>query len=821
MKKRISPLFLFLLVLSVCGSVFGATKTSNLGLTVPAPREDWGNPLANDLRLIDQAFGKLAGQLSDLPGTYAYTGTFNGPEGTVINLPTAVSSISEYFVAVTPTSRTAEIGDISVDQGTSAFTVRCSKVNTADTFKAELSYIGDADSYGGSVYREWIASPNPASIDQAAASTPRSLAWMLARIGGAHASLRMPGNHIYQLRQNLVFASNISLRLDAGAIIKTWYSIRSVDYRWISTGAGTNEYRCESAAGGNPGILNPERLFINGAKAARGQAGSLAPGQWDYSSSGGFSTIIVRLPDGADPDTKAGDFVRVHYSLNHSGPVEGPIRQRYDCGLSTEDVLFGYSAEVSPEHWGAAGDDLTDDLAPVEAAIASLANHGGIFAPLGKTYRVSRGDGGIAVNNLVSNLKIRGVPGKTAFKNVRNNGSELYAVFTGINLANIEITGIKSKGAALALFKSCADVRVENCFLDGQYAANDRADKSITFYGCSRVRVLNNYFENINYGTYIGHATQGTTDDVVVSGNTFKNTELSSDSIYPAAVYVYHGKAVVISKNNFSDILPYDNATVGYGVYEGDGSCDSLIASDNVVYHTHESVYSFVGLSANAARSINFHHNQFNFTGGVAPIAIKHGANNVTGPSQILIDANQITYSTPTATGIWVAHVPPHQVRTTISRNEVYNSGIYAAVNSNQWIKITDNTIIGSAANGIILVDPFPSLYGAQCYSPEISHNNIHNAAYSGIFLSTVRSANVLSNIIYDCNISNSSNEDKASGIIFSSYSYGGIITSNIIRNSNAGKLRYGVNFFDSTQMYKFLYYGNSIEGMLIGDFRY
>ncbi len=816
MKKRVSLLIL-LMICSVFTLAYGATRTTNLGLTVPAPREDWGTPLANDLRIIDQAFGKLSSKLSDLPGAYAYSGLFNGPEGAVINLPVAVSSISEYFVAVTPTSRSAEIGDISVEQGASSFTVRCSAANTTDSFKAELSYIGDADAYGGTVYREWIAAPDPSITDQAEPSIPRSLGWIAARIGSAHAEIRMPGNHLYQLKQNLALASNISLRMDAGAIIRTWYSIRSVDYRWVATGTGTDEYRCEAAGGGNPGVIVPMRLFINGAKAVRGQAGALTPGQWDYNSSGGFDTVIVRLSDGADPDTGPTDSVRVHYSLNHSGPVVGPIRQRYDCGLSAEDVLFGYSTEVSPEHWGAAGDDYTDDLVPIEAAIYSLSLHGGSFAPLGKTYRVSRGDGALAVNNLVGNLRIRGVPGKTVFKNSKSNGNEYYAIFTGINLANIEITGVKSKGAVLALFISCNDVRVESCTLDGQYAPNDRADKSIAFYGCSRVRVLNNYFENINFGVYIGHATHGAADDVLISGNTFKNTEVSSDSVYPCGVYIFHGKGVWITSNTFSDILPHTITTEGYGVYEGDGTCESLTIVNNKFYHSHETNQKFTAIYANSSKSFNASMNYFDFHGLVAPpAAIKHCAENVLGSTQVLISENTIKYMIPNSSGIWVAEGPYFPVETLILNNHLVNSGIWVNVNSKQCMKINENYVTGSSSNGIRVVDKCSEFMKPKCQNLEIAGNTIQNAAYCGIQIAGVEQSIITNNTIFDCNMSNSTDEDKSSAIMFISYAYGGSVCGNKIKNTPSGKMKYGINFFDSMLFLKFLYSNNYIEGMLV-----
>lgn len=87
-------------------------------------------------------------------------------------------------------------------------------------------------------------------------------------------------------------------------------NLRSSVYRWTLTGSGTNEYACELAAGGNPSLTQPGTLLINGSEATAGTAGSLSAGQWAWGTYSGFSTVIVRLSDGTDPDTKGWGYIR-------------------------------------------------------------------------------------------------------------------------------------------------------------------------------------------------------------------------------------------------------------------------------------------------------------------------------------------------------------------------------------------------------------------------------------------------------------------------------------------------------------------------------
>lgn len=88
-------------------------------------------------------------------------------------------------------------------------------------------------------------------------------------------------------------------------------SIRNATYRWTASGSGTNEFYLELTGGGDPGIVEPANVYAGGTALTAGSAGSLAASRWDYADNDtlGFSTVYIRLSDGADPDSKVRDYV--------------------------------------------------------------------------------------------------------------------------------------------------------------------------------------------------------------------------------------------------------------------------------------------------------------------------------------------------------------------------------------------------------------------------------------------------------------------------------------------------------------------------------
>jgi len=100
-------------------------------------------------------------------------------------------------------------------------------------------------------------------------------------------------------------------------------SIRSATYRWTASGSGTNEYYCELAAGGDPGItLESSDVLINSLPVNKGILGALSAGEygWGDNDSLGFNTVYVRLSDGTDPDGKTAGYVQIQGWSNIAGP---------------------------------------------------------------------------------------------------------------------------------------------------------------------------------------------------------------------------------------------------------------------------------------------------------------------------------------------------------------------------------------------------------------------------------------------------------------------------------------------------------------------
>lgn len=84
-------------------------------------------------------------------------------------------------------------------------------------------------------------------------------------------------------------------------------NLRSSAYQWTSTGGGTAEYACYLAGGASAGLSEPDALYINGSLATPGTANSLAAGEWDFA--GLPATVVVRLSDDTDPDTKSVGYI--------------------------------------------------------------------------------------------------------------------------------------------------------------------------------------------------------------------------------------------------------------------------------------------------------------------------------------------------------------------------------------------------------------------------------------------------------------------------------------------------------------------------------
>ena len=118
------------------------TSTSNHGFTlISRGGSNWDTKTNANWTLVDSL-------LSQAAKVYEMTGTFNGPTGRTLALPVAADAVTDYTIAITPNPlATGAVGDISVVQGLTTFTVYCSQANTTDTFEVSVIYVGSTAAF--------------------------------------------------------------------------------------------------------------------------------------------------------------------------------------------------------------------------------------------------------------------------------------------------------------------------------------------------------------------------------------------------------------------------------------------------------------------------------------------------------------------------------------------------------------------------------------------------------------------------------------------------------------------------------------------------
>lgn len=236
-------------------------------------------------------------------------------------------------------------------------------------------------------------------------------------------------------------------------------------------------------------------------------------------------------------------------------------------GATTEDVqevlrLIG----VTPDQFGAVGDDTTNDKAALQAAYDAIKTSGGVlYLGKGKTYLCNSAltlDGtGVLITGpgtIRANVNIRPIE----FNGATNN------TLRGIKLLGTE-DGTNGTRAGLVAIENSTDIRIESCWLD-------KATSSPIVIGgssaVSRVRIVGNTVTNY-YETGVDIVT-GVVDDVLITGNTF-----TTASVHPnGAVSRPMGIAVepqldgsitdlVISNNTISlDGLSTTNMNTTHGI---------------------------------------------------------------------------------------------------------------------------------------------------------------------------------------------------------------------------------------------------------------
>lgn len=444
-----------------------------------------------------------------------------------------------------------------------------------------------------------------------------------------------------------------------------------------------------------------------------------------------------------------------------------------------------------------------DDTEAINAALGSITAGGTLFFPPG-TYVYKRGIGSLIADTIVSDDILICGPGaiisgfNAAGATPNNSGNQYYNVFQATGRSRIKIRDLAFQGytTPIVLF-GCDDVLIEG-ISDEALLANAGGylrDKSVFLYQCSDCRVVHNKFQDFQFGVYLSGDGTTQSENVTVSNNHFRHPVAAGSytSLFPVGIYVHYANNVVLNGNTFKDIYSsLDNGStgtgMGYGIYEGDGSCAELTISGNTFHYVAKGSKRAIGVYVNESRSATVSTNTLLAESGAqvlcgiqVDIKTTDAIRTICGNTIKLLDTSL------SADGILCNNGTAHSSvgRFTINSNTVDGGAYGVRVNQlgGSVFNIEDNTLSAQLSANIRLLGTtaVPIVY------PKISGNSVSKSQHTGIQLGGyVIGAQIIGNRVLDGNLAAGAAETDY-GIQFTSYSFGSFIVGNVIGNTPGG----------------------------------
>lgn len=136
------------------------------------------------------------------------------------------------------------------------------------------------------------------------------------------------------VNEDCTILNNIMLQIIKGGSLNVGeFSIRNATYEWEDSGTTPGEYYIRLVAtGGDPGLIDPLKVYENDGLMTVGVLGVLGAGEWAYGNQDtlGYNTIYVKIAAGGDPDAQAVDFVEAGYVVTIEGWVEAGAYQIFE-----------------------------------------------------------------------------------------------------------------------------------------------------------------------------------------------------------------------------------------------------------------------------------------------------------------------------------------------------------------------------------------------------------------------------------------------------------------------------------------------------------
>jgi hypothetical protein len=472
---------------------------------------------------------------------------------------------------------------------------------------------------------------------------------------------------------------------------------------------------------------------------------------------------------------------------------------------------------------------LLDGTAAILAAASSVTSGGELRLPPGK-YLFKRGTGTLLADTILAdNVTISGPGAVITTYNAagaipNNSGNQYYNVFQATGRSNITIRDLSFEGycTPVAVF-SCDGVVVDNITDNGLLAnaGGYLRDKTVFVDKCSNVRVVNSKFDNFAFAVYLSGDVTTQTNGVNVTGCHFEHTAAAGDytALFPVGVYVYYANGVNATGNTFKNIYSsLDNGTtgtgMGYGVYEGDGSCKSLNVNSNIFQYDGKGSKKAIGVYVNQALNATTNGNTFREeTSGGLSAAIRIDA-KVAG-CQRTVSGNTMDLAAA-AFGIYFVPGGSHYAcRLTASGNTINggNNAIRCELPLGDY-NLSNNACSGQATVGM----HFLGVAGTPIRFPKLNGNTVTGSQQNAVQFGGYTVTPILTdNKLLDGNLSNQAG-DLGAAVLLSTNSYGLIARNNTIGNTapGAGLFTYGIQNVAnaSARIFKDITGGNTFLGL-------
>jgi len=173
---------------------------------------------------------------------------------------------------------------------------------------------------------------------------------------GTYATLRDDAHDVYYacspeiaeaitLDLEAVNAQTITLKVQGwqgGAWVDLGDSVRSATYKWTQSVTQAGEYYLEAAAGGDPGISEPQSVTEGGTLIVKDTLGSLAASSWGWGDNDAaidFDTLYVRQDNDADPDGEDAGHIKIYFDATTAAGKTHAVDGAITWTRNTSDTM--------------------------------------------------------------------------------------------------------------------------------------------------------------------------------------------------------------------------------------------------------------------------------------------------------------------------------------------------------------------------------------------------------------------------------------------------------------------------------------------------